>query len=576
MEFDYKRIFGKHEMQSNEALFRVVSFFAALFTVLYIFYDFFIDRNQGIWLINFIAFLGFSLFFGLSRNPNRIKNLILPFILFTMGILGIAWFYIGGSMGPMPFLYQLGLIAFILIVDTRYHFYVFFFVLLNLIIVNYLEYYFESRLGVEYIKIHYRQLDVFSANFMSIIFIGILISTLRRNYTREKEMVKEQNDKLEIANETKSRFMANMSHEIRTPLNGMLGMAVVLGKTPLNARQNEYLNAIEVSGDRLLNVINEILDYSKIEAGEMRYAKHPFSLYQCIIEVLDITASKAFAKDLGLAYWIDEDVPPIIIGDFDKLRQILLNLVGNGIKFTEEGEVYVSVSKKEEIDGKIRLLFTIKDTGIGIGDEDMEFLFESFLQLDNTNRRMYGGSGLGLAICKQFINNMGGDIWVESEMDKGSTFYFELLVKASYNSNLEEYEISKEKLSILAKKRILIVESNKTNRLILEKTLALWDMQVFCARGSQEALALAFREDGFDLALIDYKLPSLNGLELGIEFQKAGYDFPMVLLDAHNNFDIEKINDFFRFILLKPIKRHKLFEVIVNSFSDVKFDFTAK
>ena len=527
-------------------------------------------------IINSIGFVGFTTIWMLTSFKKLINPLKFVFTIFTLIIMSLGWFYNGGSEGAMPFLFQLGFVAFIMIIENKYHFYIFLLILLNLIIVSSLEFLYPSLMEM-YPSDNLRKIDVFVANFISIIFIGILINLLKKNYGKEKEFAMQQKEELEIAYKTKSRFLANMSHEIRTPMNGMLGMAVVLGKTPLNPQQKEYLNAIEVSGDRLLNIINEILDYSKIEAGEMSYSQKPFSLYQCISEVLDITASKAFEKNLELAYWIENDVPRIIIGDFDKLRQILLNLIGNAIKFTEKGEILISLKNIKINDQKAVLQFSVKDTGIGINNKDLKNIFESFQQLDNSNRREYGGTGLGLAICKRFINNMNGEIHVKSELGKGTEFFFTIEAGISEDKDINDFTIPKEKLPIIENKKILVVEYNDTNRKILDLALSGWGMLVKSFKNPKEAFDFLINtKSDFDLALIDFKTKPYNGLELGKKIKDKGYNFPLLLVDSHNELDIEEVSKFFRFIILKPLKGHLLFEIITNTLSDVKFDMVTK
>lgn len=571
-----KNKINKEPQKFESELFRSFTYFAIICTFSYGIYNIFIDRNIAVLVVNSIALVGFVLFFGLARKKQFNSLILSSYIIFTTLILDSTWLLNGGSYGGIPLFYQLAYVGFVLMSPKRFHFSILLFIILNLILMHNIEYFYPQLITPSSSDI-IRQADTFIFNLGTLLFLGLIINLLKKKYQEEKAIAQQQKEQLQRAYETKSRFLANMSHEIRTPMNGMLGMTVVLGKTALNARQREYLNAIEVSGDRLLNIINEILDYSKIEAGEMTYFNEPFSLYQCISEVLDISAAKAFEKKLELCYWIENDVPRLIIGDFVKLRQILLNLVGNAIKFTEKGEVLINVRNVKIENNKAILQFSVKDTGIGISAKDKQNIFRSFQQLDNSNRREYGGTGLGLAICQKFIHKMNGDIWVESALGDGTTFLFTIEVGVSKNPNLNAFDIPAEKLHIIKEKQILVVEKNNTIRKQMEIGLTNWGMMVYAFATTEDAFNFIKSSHlNFDLGLIEFNARPINGLKLAKQLKDNNFDFPLVLADSLNDLDIEEVSKYFRFVIHKPYKGHLLFEVIANTLSDIKFDFVTK
>lgn len=363
----------------------------------------------------------------------------------------------------------------------------------------------------------------------------------------------------ELAAQAKSTFLATMSHEIRTPMNGVIGMASLLNETALTDEQADYVNVISTSGDALLNVINDVLDYSKIESGQLELDEQLFDLQKMIEDVIDLFAARAANIGIDLLYQIDYSIPDTIIADSYRIRQVLVNLINNALKFTHKGEVYLKVELKEVTDFRLVLLFEIRDTGIGIPEEKMNRLFKAFSQVDSSNTRKYGGTGLGLVISERLVTLMNGEIKVKSTEGKGSTFSFTLECAAGEKRNPTA------NLPIVKNydgKRILIVDDNLTNLRILKTQLEHWRLQPTTVNAAVSALEVLERDTNFALIITDMQMPEMDGIQLAQELKLRKIGIPIILLSSIGVESRERHADLFSGVINKPAKNKQLLGLI--------------
>jgi signal transduction histidine kinase/CheY-like chemotaxis protein/HPt (histidine-containing phosphotransfer) domain-containing protein len=372
----------------------------------------------------------------------------------------------------------------------------------------------------------------------------------------------------EAASLAKSQFLANMSHEIRTPMNGVLGMTELLLGTTLTDKQRQFVATAHRSAESLLDIINDILDFSKIEAGKLELERVDFDLPHAVEEVLELLAERAHSKGLELACLIPEDVPTVVQGDPVRLRQILTNLLGNAVKFTEQGEVVVGIDLLEDTAETVLLRFKVRDTGIGIPPETQARLFDSFAQADGSTTRKYGGTGLGLTIAKQLVEMMGGAIGVESVSGEGSTFWFTAsLIKQS--ATTEPSALQRHDLRGLT---VLIVDDNATNRDILFHHVSAWGMSADCVASGDEALAQLRAVAGtgpcYDMAILDMHMPSMDGIALAraIKADPSLADLHLVMLTSSGLYgDMEEARQTgIERYLSKPVRQSQLYECLAT------------
>jgi signal transduction histidine kinase/CheY-like chemotaxis protein len=559
----------------EDKIFHLVTFWTAIIALLYITLGIFLHYSIMMIIAAIVAFILYSSLYFLARFRELSHYSTLTYTIVTLTIIDFIWLQVGAAYSDVAIILLLAFMISMLMLPKGLRVVgglIYFFNFLALIIIQYqFPFLIQSEPSVDGLK-----LAMLISTGIGLLVIWRLIGGAKRQYEVDRQQLKENNRSLKQATEAKSKFLANMSHEIRTPMNGVIGMTELLAQTDLNEEQEEYLKTIQISGQRLLNIINEILDFSKIEAGAMLLENIPFSLKESIEEAVKISSPKIGQKNIALSYQISSDLPSHITGDPGKIRQMLLNLLDNAIKFTDRGQISVKLDLLERDADKLFIQVSVRDTGRGIAVEKQKLLFQEFSQLDASTTRKFGGTGLGLAIIKKLAEMMGGTVELESEEDKGSTFRFSFWSQAAAPpTNIIEQITRVQEKKTENPLNILIVEDDKINQKLILRIIDKLGYQAKLATNGFEAFQMC-SEQQFDLIFMDMHMPIMDGIEATtkiLEHQSLASKHPSVIIAMTANVLEEDKNRCFEAGMLdyisKPISSDQISTMINRWTQDI-------
>lgn len=529
----FKKILGlkKAVISLENKIFNLVSFLVFIAMIISLASNIMLERESLLLsLILSIAMISFYVFY-ISRYQEKFIPIGLMYIVFSLLFFVPIWFSNGGIEGPTKTAYLMSVVAAMMILPKRYHL---LFILVTIAIIMTL-YWFELQHPewiVKYPNEQTKHTDILISTILYLLIISISVSLYKRTYDMDrenlikksialeesKEYLSETKQQAEEATKAKSRFLANMSHEIRTPLNGIIGTIDLLQHTTLNSEQEELMLSLKSSSTHLLEIVNDVLDISKIEADKLELFEGPCNLGNIIQQVTAISSPRLIAlkKNITLSAAVQPGVESEIIADEGRIKQILINLLGNAIKFTETGSIKLEVNANMIDESLQELHFAVSDTGIGISEENIQSLFIPFSQIDSTATRKHSGTGLGLSICRKIIEEMGGRIWVESELGRGSTFKFIIPVQINLVRKSQQQQqrnaagaISGSEIKPL---KILVAEDNNMNQLLATKMFKKIGYIIEIANNGREAVDMTAKYD-YDLVFMDIHMPEMDGIE---------------------------------------------------------------
>lgn len=528
-----KKILGlkKAVISLENKIFNLVSFLVFIAMTISLASNILLERDSLLLsMLLCIAMISFYVFY-ISRYQEKFVPIGLVYIVFSLLFFVPIWFSNGGIEGPTKTAYLMSVVAAMMILPKRYHL-LFILVTISIILTLYWLELQHPEWLVKYPNEKTKHTDILISTILYLLIISISVSLYKRTYDMDRdnlikksidleesrEYLSETKQQAEEATKAKSRFLANMSHEIRTPLNGIIGTIDLLQHTTLNAEQEELMLSLKSSSTHLLEIVNDVLDISKIEADKLELFEGPCNLENIIQQVTAISSPRLISlkKNIILTAAIQPGVESEIIADESRIKQVLINLVGNAIKFTESGEIKLEVNANMIDESLQELHFTVSDTGIGISEENIQSLFIPFTQIDSSATRKHSGTGLGLSICRKIIEEMGGRIWVESELGKGSTFRFIIPVQINLVRKSQQPQqrnaagaISGTEINPL---KMLVAEDNNMNQLLATKMFKKIGYIIEIANNGKEAVEMTAKYD-YDLVFMDIHMPEMDGIE---------------------------------------------------------------
>ncbi|MBT9484001.1 ATP-binding protein [Sediminibacterium sp.] len=550
-----KKILGlkKAIISLENKIFNLVSFMVFIAMIISLASNIILERDTLLLtMILCLAMISYYVFY-ISRYQEKFVPVGVIYIVFSLLFFVPIWFSNGGIEGPTKTAYLMSVVAAMMILPKRFHL-PFIIITILLIIGLYVLELKNPEWLIPYPSTEIKQIDIIITTILYLIIIAVSVSLYKRTYDidrnnlikksndleESKEYLSETKQQAEAATKAKSRFLANMSHEIRTPLNGIIGTIDLLQHTPLNAEQEELMLSLKSSSTHLLEIVNDVLDISKIEADKLELFEGPCNLQNIVQQVTAISSPRLMAlkKNIILSSTIHPSVENEIIADESRIKQVLINLLGNAIKFTDTGSIQLEVTANHIDESLQELHFAVSDTGIGISEENIQSLFIPFNQIDSTATRKFSGTGLGLSICRKIIEEMGGRIWVESQVGKGSTFKFIIPVQVNLvRKNQQQPQrntagiISGTEIKPL---KMLVAEDNNMNQLLATKMFKKIGYIIEIANNGKEAVEMTAKYD-YDLVFMDIHMPEMDGIEATQKILNSGKEkIPIIIAMTAN------------------------------------------